>query len=76
MTRTKYEMTSMGQKRKLVKSVNYGTAVERCAMVVGRGEHFDIFTVSSLLAVLFNVPKEKTIDDVLKKRVELVRKVI
>lgn len=56
--------------------VTYETAVERGAMVVGRGEHFDIFTVSSLLAVLFDVPKEKTIDDILKKRIELVKKVI
>lgn len=56
--------------------VTYETAVERGAMVVGRGKHFDIFTVSSLLAVLFDVPKEKTIDDILKKRIELVKKVI
>jgi acid stress-induced BolA-like protein IbaG/YrbA len=56
--------------------VTYETAVERGAKVVGRGEHFDIFTVSSLLAVVFDVPKEKTINDLLKKRIELVKKVI
>jgi len=56
--------------------VTYETAVKRGAEVVGRSKHFDIFTVSSLLSVLFDVPKEKTIDDVMKKRVELIRKVI
>lgn len=56
--------------------VTYETAVERGAKVVGRSKNFDIFTVSSLLAVLFDVPKEKTIDDVIKRRVEMIRKVI
>jgi len=56
--------------------VSYETAVKRGAEVVGRSKNFDIFTVSSLLAVLFDVPKEKTIDDVIKSRIKLVRKVI
>jgi hypothetical protein len=56
----------------MIKNLNYETAVKRMAHLEERvpeaGKKVDLFDRSSILAVLFQGTKEKTMNDLLKER--------